>query len=601
MTYRKEKGFTLAELMVAVSILAIFFLAAISAFFGIGRGILITKTRTIATTLAQEKIEFLKNIPYYRLIVSTDTDYDRTYYPPETEIMVGGTQFERRVFVRKVKESGGNLVETNDDCGLKKIKTTVLWEEDGEEKTLEVTNLYENSERSASSAKIYGTITTIATVAINRARVVVVENPSWEDYTLADGEYCIRLVPGNYNLRVTHREYFDTIFSASVLEYESVTENASLFAKGRGSVQGRVVTLSSQAVNGGIVYSNDGLSPATTTNTNGYYFIQDSATGTWTISAASGTLYGEVNVNIAQGVLTSATTIFLNPTGTDGFIYGQVTRSDTGSGIGNIYIQAGAGGVYTGNNGYYWLAVTPGSYYVTANPNYENANFTTQATTVTVSAVGEKKLQNFLLQPAGMLKGQTVVPGNDPLPDVMIQASGPTTVSAMSGHDGYYSMYLPLGTYTIEPVLDIREVSDPSEVSITLNSTDQGQTVTISTFTIKPAYGTVKGVVKEENKLIETGVLIIASTTTLAGDYPPTLDSDLREGGLIYYGTISHSNGTYSLEVRGQSDSDTSYYVYAWYTKMSVSGPVIKRSDPQYKTVSLRALEEETIDFTQWQ
>lgn len=597
----KEKGFTLVELMVAVSILAIFFLAAISAFFGIGRGILITKTRTIATTLAQEKIESLKNIPYYRLIVSTDTDYDRTYYQPETDIMVGGTQFERRAYICKVEESAGRLVETNKDAGLKKIKATVLWNENGEEKTLEVTNLYENSERSALNAKIYGTITTTATVPINRARVVVVENPSWEDYTGADGGYCIRLAPGEYNLRGTHREYFDTGCNVSVQTYESVTRDMNMFAKVRGSAQGRVVNLSSQPVNGGIVYCNDGLSPATTTNTNGYYFIQNSATGTWTISAASGTLLGEVNATITQGGLTSATTIFLNPTGTDGFIYGQVTRSDTGSGIGNIYIQAGAGGVYTGNNGYYWLAVTPGSCYVTANPSYENANFTTQATTVTVSAVGEKKLQSFILQPAAMLKGQTVVPGNDPLPDIMIQASGPTTVSAMSRHDGHYSMYVPLDTYTIEPVLDIREVSDPSEVSITLTSTDQGQAVAISTFTIKPAYGTIKGVVKEENKLIETGVLIIASTTTLSGDYLPTLDSDLRKGGLIYYGTISHSNGTYSLEVRGRSDLDTNYYVYAWYTKMSTSGPVIKRSDPQYKTISLRALEEETMDFTQWQ
>ncbi|MDE1975974.1 MAG: prepilin-type N-terminal cleavage/methylation domain-containing protein, partial [Elusimicrobia bacterium] len=85
-----ERGVTLTELMVAVAILGIGTLGFIGAFSAISRSLHISRGQTLATNLAQEKIEALKNLSYYELLITTaaSTDpaglaYDTGNYPPE--------------------------------------------------------------------------------------------------------------------------------------------------------------------------------------------------------------------------------------------------------------------------------------------------------------------------------------------------------------------------------------------------------------------------------------------------------------------------------------------------------------------------------------
>jgi hypothetical protein len=73
--------------------------------------------------------------------------------------------------------------------------------------------------------------------------------------------------------------------------------------------------------------------------------------------------------------------------------------------------------------------------------------------------------------------------------------------------------------------------------------------------------------VTDNGHSIGTGILVLATTATISGTapdiIPPDINNTLRTGSSIYYGTVSHSDGTYTLQVRGGSFQ---YNVYAWYT-----------------------------------
>ena len=85
---------TLVELMVATAILSIVVLAGVSSFRHITQGIRQSRTKTISNNIVQEKMEVLKNLSYFQLLLSTDTItntsytpnlvYDNSNYPPET-------------------------------------------------------------------------------------------------------------------------------------------------------------------------------------------------------------------------------------------------------------------------------------------------------------------------------------------------------------------------------------------------------------------------------------------------------------------------------------------------------------------------------------
>ena len=217
---KNKKGFTLIEIMVMLMIVSIFFISVSGVFTGLAKGIFLSKTRTIATNLVQEKIEYLKDFSYSRLIVTNLTDlvtygYDKTYYPPE-DLVVGDISFTRTVLIDKVKEEnvqGKDRVTAvppdSADTGLKRITITVTWKEAGQTKTYSFSNLFNDPNRVTLNSKIYGTIKDIYNVPINRAYVVVLQNLNWDAYTGSDGKYEIPLTSGTYNVRISKEGYLN--------------------------------------------------------------------------------------------------------------------------------------------------------------------------------------------------------------------------------------------------------------------------------------------------------------------------------------------------------------------------------------------------------
>ena len=70
---KHRAGLTLMELLITTFILSVGVLAAIGSFSYVTTSIQHSKSRTLASNLAQEQIEKLKNLSYYTLLVTTGT------------------------------------------------------------------------------------------------------------------------------------------------------------------------------------------------------------------------------------------------------------------------------------------------------------------------------------------------------------------------------------------------------------------------------------------------------------------------------------------------------------------------------------------------
>ena len=163
------RGVSLIEMMVGLVVLTIAFVSMSTAFSMISRGIAASKTKTLATNLAQEKIESLKNLSYYRLLVTTsiapadpnfsdvpnmyyDNGTTQSYYPEEI-LFVGGITFKRRTFVEYLRQNGSDfegyptVTWYGNDTGIKQVTVYVVWQEGTEWKKVELRNLRNNPAR----------------------------------------------------------------------------------------------------------------------------------------------------------------------------------------------------------------------------------------------------------------------------------------------------------------------------------------------------------------------------------------------------------------------------------------------------------------------
>lgn len=250
---RPELGLSLVELMVAVSIISIGLLAFTTSFRLITHSIRDSRARSLAISLAQEKIENLKDIPYHKLQLTTVTvtnanfspaiTYDSINYPPET-IRIGGITYTRGMYVSLTRLTGNEVTATSSiypDSGLKFVTAYVMWEQRGEWKKYELENLYENPNVDPLDATLQGVVKTNTGVGLPGASVTILEKQDWNGTSGSGGSYLFRVHAGTYSVRASSAGYYDhTLTDVLINEGALLTTNFSLIAIGSGTVGGNV-------------------------------------------------------------------------------------------------------------------------------------------------------------------------------------------------------------------------------------------------------------------------------------------------------------------------------------------------------------------------
>ncbi len=248
----KSKGVTLVELLVSVLILSLTILIFVESFTNISKSIIASKAKTLATNLAQEKIQILRQMPYYRILVTPEVlyytevsppiPYDNTYFPPE-RILEGGMYFTRYTYVYSVQEVDGKIEPlpiNSPDQGMKCIEVAVVYDTSFGKKVVRLKTIEANPSIEAYRGSIVGKVKDARTLQpLQGALVIVAENIGCRDYTNSYGDYNIKVPFGSYNIMASLRRYFPAITQISVGANEQ-TVNFNLQPMSTGTVYGSV-------------------------------------------------------------------------------------------------------------------------------------------------------------------------------------------------------------------------------------------------------------------------------------------------------------------------------------------------------------------------
>ena len=247
-----RSGVTLVELMVAVVILSVGILGLVASFGGIQRAVQNAKNKTLASTLAQEQMQILKQKNYYQVLITTAstphrTDYtpsipyDHGYFPPET-ILQGGKVFERLTYIQVAQENSGviqTLPAGTPDTGLKLITITTLWTQAGEKRKQVITSVLGNPNTVTANAIFTGLVSDSATgTPIVGAVVTAAENLGWRDTTNSVGRYSISMSPGVFNLVASAQGYFNKFVTVTAVSNATTDQPFQLVAMSSGLVRG---------------------------------------------------------------------------------------------------------------------------------------------------------------------------------------------------------------------------------------------------------------------------------------------------------------------------------------------------------------------------
>jgi len=248
-----ERGATLAEVLIATMIMGIVTIGAATSFKLITQNTQSSKARTLATNLAQEKIQILKQQSYHRIYVTSNTAtdnttgsailYDTGYYPPDN-ILEGGINFRRVTYVEIVREIGSTLVPfayTTPDTGMKQITVSVIWQQGSEYRSLQTRNVASNPDIVTSDAIFSGTVTNSTTgTGIPNAQVTVAENVGWQDATDLLGNYSMGVSEGNFNLVASAPGYFSSMRAVAITGGSTSDQDFALAPMSSGTVRGTV-------------------------------------------------------------------------------------------------------------------------------------------------------------------------------------------------------------------------------------------------------------------------------------------------------------------------------------------------------------------------
>ncbi len=371
-------------------------------------------------------------------------------------------------------------------------------------------------------------------------------------------------------------------------------------------------------LDGAIITCNDGLSGGTTAYLVGsppvsHFNLVTVATGTWTVVAVHNNRFLEISsvvvlADTLVGIPSSTTvpswsvaghhSLILNQEITDGFISGRVSDVNGTVIIPPITVKAGSYQTTVNFAGYYFLQVSTGIYNVVANPDNKDTRYVSQIR----ENIEVKKGQitsgvDFMLSQGGKISGFVTRDGINPIPDIgmiAIDSNDLVRGEGISDVNGRFQIInLTTGTYYVKPVLSSKETSIPERSTCTVTV---GSTIFAGTFTVRGVLGRIEGTVSDSGNPIKTGVLLIATTSTITGS-PPALSVQTLTGA-SYFVNSSFEDGTYYLEVIGSTT--TPYNVYAYYVVFSTSQPDVPviRTKSQSNIYVNQGEEKEGVNFS---
>lgn len=248
-----KKAFTLTELMIAVVIISISMFGVVEAFKSINMAIQFSKDRAIATNLAQEKMQIIKQMIYYKVIPSTSVSYlndfnppipyDNLYFPPET-ILEAGVYYKRYTYILPITEVSGQIVELapqSPDTGMKKIMVTVVWQTGNKKGKVQLSSIYTNRDTVMANARIFGRVRDATTfIPISGAFINIAEHLGVRAISDNNGDYSVSIVPGRYTVYVEARGYFPYFTTINLAPEQGYNLNIDLKRMEFGTLTGNL-------------------------------------------------------------------------------------------------------------------------------------------------------------------------------------------------------------------------------------------------------------------------------------------------------------------------------------------------------------------------
>jgi len=127
MSYKSHKGFTLIEVLVGSALMLIIFIGIFGAFRLGMKMIGLSKNKTTATAIANQKLELIRNLPYDSVGISGG--YPDGVLQAVTSTIRNNTQFNIQTKVDYVVDSSDGVGEPEDSCpnDYKRAQITVAW------------------------------------------------------------------------------------------------------------------------------------------------------------------------------------------------------------------------------------------------------------------------------------------------------------------------------------------------------------------------------------------------------------------------------------------------------------------------------------------
>lgn len=451
---KREEGFSLVEMVVASAIL-LFSVAVILNSFVTGNIIgKRTGNISIATNLAQRKLERLKNKSYSGVTTEAESDVGSDYPGFKWSVAVSYVQ----------KNADGTYAQSASDVGLKKVVVKLSWLAEGVHE-VEVSGIVANPNLYGNQGGISGKVYEADSTTPVGGATVATTDGLYSDITDFTGSWAINnLIPGTYALSATKSGYNTSYPRNATVSAGSVTSGVNFnITNNPGSISGVIYhDATTQTIPGPTITTTATImtSPGNYTATSGAggsYTISGVLPGDYTVTAtASGYQFErKYGVTVTGGGNVSGTDFHLN-TGTSatGTLTGTI-RAQDGSKIGGATVSTDTGGYSTTTNnnvsdpayGTYTISdVFPGSYTVIASATEYTES---QASGNTVTAGNTTVADLTLKGQVGTVKGRVTNKSGKGVQNVRLTLSG-SSMYAISNPDGYYSIHnVPAGNYNL--------------------------------------------------------------------------------------------------------------------------------------------------------